>query len=419
MFSSAIGLVIQAILAQKFGVGNDMDLYLLALSVPIFTVAVIASAYAYGIVPQLVGIKNEADRVALNQGVILFSLMVSSLFVLLSFSVKFQLSLYSNSNITILEEHQKLFKLAWLLGACQIMLTTFGTILTAEKRYLSAIFLQISPQIGLLCFLLFFNDEQKIVYVIMGSLSGCLVGLGISLFGVGKNFTKITKMSLKDLFPLIKKITLKAIFGAVATSVFGVYVIVDAIMAPFEGSGTLASLAYAQKIVIGFGNIAVMGVFTVAAPQLKEILVSQGPVKFAAHARQLVGHTLSFSLIVAVGLYFFANDFLDIFFKSETFLDADVTAVTLLVRAMLPGMVAMLISAVLFKALFCLKKIAYVSILLGLFWPMLYYASIILIPSDGAIKFSQGYSITWLIFLIVLVRYLVLRMRNEVNIAVI
>ena len=329
-----------------------MDVYLLALSAPMFISAIIASAYAYGVVPQLVGIKNENDRVSLNQGLIILSLMISSFFVLLLFFVKFQVQLYNKSNINIIEEHYILFKLAWLLGACQIMLTTFGTILTAEKRYLSAVVLQISPQLGLLTVLLYYNEKQQIVYALIGSLSGYVFGLCISLLGGGKYFINIKNIKMNVLLPIIKKVSSKAIFGAIASSVFGVYVIIDATMAPFEGSGILASLTYAQKIVIGFGNIAVMGVFTVAAPQFKEILVNKGPIHFAAHARKLVVHTLSFSLLIGISLYFFTNVLLEFCFKSETFSDEDVSSVTLLVRFMLPGMVAMLISAVLFKALF-------------------------------------------------------------------
>ena len=48
IFSSFIGFVIQATLARKFGVGLDIDLYLSALSAPLFVAGVVTSAYAYG-----------------------------------------------------------------------------------------------------------------------------------------------------------------------------------------------------------------------------------------------------------------------------------------------------------------------------------------------------------------------------------
>ena len=59
--SSLIGFLIQATLARTFGVGIDMDMYLIALSAPLFGCAVLASAYSYGVVPQLVGIANERE----------------------------------------------------------------------------------------------------------------------------------------------------------------------------------------------------------------------------------------------------------------------------------------------------------------------------------------------------------------------
>ena len=413
-FSSVTGFIIQALLARQFGIGNDMDLYLLALSIPLFAAAVFATAYSFSIVPQLVGVKNEKERIKLNQGVIIFSALIGTVCFLGSFLVDFQLSFYSNSNITILDKHRLLFRLAWLFGGCQIMLAAFATILTAEKRYLSAISLQLSPQVGLLGFLLFFNENKEVVYLITGSLSGCLAGLLISLFSLRRYLLKINMITLQDLYSLMKKVGTKALYGAVASSVFGVYVIVDAIMAPFAGVGVLTSLAYSQKVIIGFGNIATVGVFTVAAPQFKEIIVGHGPAAFLAHVKKLVGNTIFFSIILAVGLYVFTDDILRFFFKSDVFLESDVDSVTLLVMTMLPGMVAMLASSVLFKALFCLDKIWRISIFLGVLWPILYFLGIAVLPGEGAIKFSQSYTVAWILFSSVLMAYMLLRIKGEI-----
>ncbi len=113
-----------------------------------------------------------------------------------------------------------LFRLAWLFGACQIMLAAFATILTAEKRYLSAIFLQLSPQIGLLFFLLFFNESKDIIYLIIGSLSGCSVGILVSLLNLRKYLITINKITFQDLYLLLKKVGSKSLYGALASSVF-------------------------------------------------------------------------------------------------------------------------------------------------------------------------------------------------------
>lgn len=414
-FGSVIGFVIQALLARQFGIGSDMDLYLLALSIPLFGASVFATACSFSIVPQLVGIKDERERIKLNQGVIIFSLLISFLFFLFNFFADFQISYYANSNLLILDKHKMLFRLAWLFGACQIMIATFATILTAEKRYLSAIFLQLSPQIGLLfCLLFFINTAEDILYLIIGSLIGCFIGIFVSLLNLRKYFIAINKMIIQDIYLLIKKVGSKAFYGAFASSIFGVYLIIDAIMAPFEGLGVLTSLAYSQKVIIGFGNLATIGVFTVAAPHFKEIIVSYGPVAFAAHIKKFVGYSLFFSLILAIGLYFFTDDLLSFFFKSDVFLDADVTSVSLLVSTMLPGMIAMLVSSILFKALFCLDKISRISIFLGLFWPILYFIGISFLPSEGAIKFSQSYTLSWIIFSAVLVWYMLHRIKEEI-----
>jgi hypothetical protein len=85
-----------------------------------------------------------------------------------------------------------------------------------------------------------------------------------------------------------------------------------------------------------------------------------------------------------------------------------------LVITMLPGMIAMLASSVLFKALFCLDKIWRISIFLGFLWPILYFIGITFLPSEGAIKFSQSYTITWIIFATALVRYIFIRIKDEI-----
>jgi hypothetical protein len=81
---------------------------------------------------------------------------------------------------------------------------------------------------------------------------------------------------------------------------------------------------------------------------------------------------------------------------------------------MLPGMIAMLLSAILVKAIFCLEKIGWVAVLLGLLWPLLYCAGLYFTGGNEAINFSQSYTGSWTIFVIILFGYLALRLKNSV-----
>tara|TARA_B100000989_G_scaffold299032_1_gene292255 strand:- start:8676 stop:9938 length:1263 start_codon:yes stop_codon:yes gene_type:complete len=406
--STLFNFIVQTLLAREFGLGYTIDIYLVALSFPTFIIALISSGYSYGLVPELVQVSKNPEIKLLVQVLLLFSFLVAIFCFLLSFLINFQV----NSNQSFfgfeIKEKNNLFIFAWFYGGFQIILSSVITILNSEKKYLITFFFLIISQTGILLPLVFL-DEPKIDTVMMGLLFGSFFGACFGLYYISKHLKNIFELTKNLILINLKKISSNMIIGIVASSMFGIYVVIDMILAPLEGEGTLATIGYAQRIIIGFGNISIYGVFMISSPELKELLLTKGLISFKKHLWNLTSKAFLLSFLTSLGIYFFIEIFIEIFFKSDNFIERDVILLSEVVKIMLPGMIAMLMTTILTKALFCLANIKNIALALGILWPIIYVLGISLSPLEGALKFGSSYTSSWIIIFLILIVYFVKR----------
>ena len=110
------------------------------------------------------------------------------------------------------------------------------------------------------------------------------------------------------------------------------------------------------------------------------------------------------SSIILSFLLFESLDFiLKLIFGSETLSKDNEILLLDLNRFMLPGMIAMLITSVLFRAIFILKKNSKSLLIVGLSWPLIYISLINLFRNFGIISFGIAYSAAWIFVLLIVV----------------
>jgi peptidoglycan biosynthesis protein MviN/MurJ (putative lipid II flippase) len=187
---------------------------------------------------------------------------------------------------------------------------------------------------------------------------------------------------------------------------FSSYSIIDAYVGPKIGIGSLSILAYSQRIIIGLGALAVVGIFTISGPSFKVALESLSQRGFKNIVIRYGLIAFGSSLLLAIFLYFTIDMLVGIIYSSENISDSDRLSIVNCIRWMLPGMVAMLLSSVLMKAVFCLKNIEKFCVFLGILWPFLYLALSELLYIYGVIGISISYSITWVISFLAITTFL-------------
>jgi putative peptidoglycan lipid II flippase len=404
LFSNALGFLIQLILARRYGIGLDVDVYLYTLSFPVFISGIVSSVLSYQLIPRLIAL--ETDLIYYRRFILTFfvGLLVFAVFTTISGYI---FSFLNHRFITInnpLNSHPKfeiLTKLGWLICFFQIFQGGIGSVLNSQRQHVTAAIINLLPYIGMLIIFEFFNIYYGIVALTLGLLIGTIIGALYGVFFIRMNFVSLTRSNLiwKDLFQVISGVP----YAIMALSCFSAYLLVDAYWAPYYGSGTLSTLGYAQRIVIAFGNLAVAGPSAVLVPRFAELIRDRDVSGFRLMVKRSILVIGTIATSVALIMALFSESIVDLLFHSGSFGDSDVTEVSKTLLFMLPGMVAMLVSVILYRAMFCIDKSEKIAGFLGAAWTIAYFGISSITYKFGSAGFAAGYSLVWIFQLCILV----------------
>ncbi|WP_433911492.1 lipid II flippase MurJ [Sphingomonas yabuuchiae] len=397
--ASGIGFVLQILLAARYGAGLPIDSYLFSISVPLFLAALGSAALSYSLVPALVEV--ELDHVA--RAMLLRQLrarvgLIAVCFVAFGFpALWFQrLSLPATSVLRDAPMLSSLIILGWCIGGIQIFTSLFTIELNAARRPITAACLALPP--NLIAILSVLLGPPRITTVPAGVLCGTIFSLiaGV-LLTRGAFFSKHGKAR-----PAASAVRLAKIgWTLLAMSCFSIYAVVDAFWGPRAGVGTLASLGYAQRLIVGIGSLVVAGPSAVLTPRFAIRLRDGGRSAFLREVARTMVLIGVITACAAAILMVLATPLIKIAFGRGAFLEADIIRVTQIFRAMLPGFCAMLISVVLTRAIFCLKSIERAMAFTSIIWAMIYFASCGIMLSWGSIGFGISYSLAWISYLVI------------------
>lgn len=397
---SALGFVVQLLLAQRFGVGVEVDAYLFALSVPTFIAGMLSAMLSYAVVPRLVACEEDTEYHRRYMGSLLLGVTAMSL--LLAASVGGLLGalqgnvLPPDSPIRQYRDLPLLILLAWLIGACQIVQGCLAAMLNSVRSYLASAALGLLPYVGMVALLLAFDTSIGIAAVPAGMLAGTAGAVAGGVFLLRSHLFPLPWKRL--LWPELRQLAYSSPYTAVAMSCFSSYAVVDAYWAPHAGQGALASLGYAQRLVIALGSFVVAGPSAVLVPRFADFVREHdyhGFLQFLLRALIVVG---AIAAGVAILLAVFAERIIELLFSYGAFGHEEVAIVASTMRHMTPGMVAMLISVISMRAIFCLRGATKIAAIMGVIWVILYFIASFYFHVDGAVGLATGYSIVWFLF---------------------
>jgi len=399
--ASVLGFVVQLLLARQYGVSVDVDAYLFALGVPTFIAGLVSAIMSYELVPRLVA--SEIDQAYQKRYITTFVIGVAGLSLLLGMLGSFfgyiqKEVLPIDSPIRSYKYLTDLIFLGWAISAFQVLQGCLTAILNAHRRYLVAALLALLPYIGMILLLLILGGVAGIRALALGMLTGAIVA---TLGGVFLIRRHLLPLKFKDLqWRDIRQLAYSSPYTALAMTCFSSYAVVDAYWAPQAGQGTLATLGYAQRIVIALGNLAVAGPSAVVVPRLAH-LISNSHFKdfrhFLLRTFVVVG---GIAVAVALMLAVFSNQLIQLLFARGAFGQNEVEDVAKTLLFMSPGIVAMLMSVISLRALFCLEGVSKVAAMLGLSWTAGYFLVSSLLHPYGASGLAIGYSLVWILYFV-------------------
>jgi len=408
--ASAAGFLVQLMLARRYGISVDVDAYLFAISLPTFIAAMVSTMLGYELVPRIIACERDETYKKHYITSILIGVMGLSLLLGLIGGVIGMLqrqALPIDSPIRVYENLPNLIFLAWAICFSQIVLACVTTILNAHRRYFVGSLLALPPYLGMIILLLVLGDTTGISALPLGTLSGTIVGILIGIFLLRHHLFPMPFKHL--LLPEMRELMNSSPYSAVALTSFFAYVPVDAYWAPQAGSGVLATLGYAQRLITAIGNIAVAGPSAVLVPIIAELIRDNNykELKRLLLRSLLVIGGIAIGLAITVTVY--AREIVHLLFGHGVIGVKEINTIANTIQGMAPGMVAMLISVIALRAFFCLRGVEKTAGVLGLGWVAMYFTISMITYKHGAYGLATGYTVTWVIYFCVLAHQLAKR----------
>lgn len=388
---SVIGFVNHLLLARVFGIGADIDAFLYATSLPLFLSALLTSYFMYGAVPILMQSSNQSRSLS---EMLVASCFLACPFFIVALFITLDAIYFSLFSFELIGTTARLVSIAWIIGGFQVISGALSAIFNAKRYFLIPILLQMLTPIGFAGGALLTVMDPDIIFPLIGMLFGVAISILVGIFVLWSFLVNIRQSTINDLIRLLRGNS--GLYNTlIASSAFAAYSLIDAVLAPRYGPGTLSSLGYAQRIVIGFGNIAVIGVFSTSGPKFSDSLLKGGFDKFKKVVRHSIITVLGLS--VSMGLFIWYNiELLITFIFGEKIHSDQLFPLLSLLSIMLCGMTPMLCSTILLRAVLCIKDSQIYIFMFGIGVPFLYSIFCLLLSPYGLLSFGYAYLISWI-----------------------
>jgi putative peptidoglycan lipid II flippase len=405
---SVVSFVNQIVIASFFGAGNEMDIYLLASSIPLMFAGILTSALSYSLIPHF--IKKELQyKQSFKEYIGAFLLKNAKYIILLgiTFAVFFYIVIpviyptLSNEDVKIV---RIINVISWMIFVITIFFSFLACSLNAKKKFIIPLLLNIFPFVFSIIFTFLLYDFLGIISISLGVLSGSLVTLGIGFIYMKSEiiFFENAPQYNFEINQYLKYLK----YPVFAMLTFSVYQSIDSFWAPRLGESALSYLGYSQRILVTLGTLVIIGPSTVLIPRLT-IAIEEGRTDdYYRDASMILKMILALSSTIVVVGIILSKPIVEIMFERGEFNTVATNGVSEVLSYMLVGLIFMLCVVVLFRILF-IKKLGFKIALIGVFSALSYFVlSGFLSSLFDLTGIALAYIFTWAMVLIVTIKLL-------------
>ncbi len=395
---SLVNFIAQAIIAAKFGAGQNVDAYVFSLGLPTFLAGLLATCVSYIAVPEIARVAADPERERRLSGQLLTGIVMLAAGLALgaipALFLQPALLLPAGSAIHDHPQLPLLILLAWATGAVQLVNALLIARLNATGRQVTAAMLSLPP--GVMSVVILLTVPVDAVWIVaVGVLAGTLT-VTLIAWGLQRGCFRWRSSSSPEKSQNFT-IRYSAWLSVVALTCFSSYAVIDSFWAPRTGQGALAALGYAQRILIGAGNLVILGPSAIAVPMLARIAASGDTARFRRVTTLILVGVGGSAGIIALGIFSFAGPIVSLLFQRGAFDAAAADQVASALAHLAPGMAAMLIGVMIMRAIFCIPDSFGRAAMIGLGWSVLYFLLSGLLAGRGVTGIADAYSIAWIV----------------------
>jgi len=402
LLNSVLSFVNQLVLARLFGTGKDMDAYLVAISIPSTVTALLVGSMGYQLVPALQRAKSayqydDPTLQSLVRG-------IGGTTILLSLFCAFNaqnLILIFGANLTELQEHLaiRIAVISWLCLPLAVVSSIYTAGLHVRLKFFAATAMGSIPIIGSLISCLTMHSRLGVSSIIWGQFISyflMICGLRMAIGGLKQ------ERDWRGLREVVSSLP----WALLALMIFVIYPFSDAVWGANVGPAAVSYLGYAQRLLVGFSGLAVVGATTVLFPRFAKHAATGDKSSLTSDVGLALRTMLALMAPSAAILGALALPIIELLFVRGAFSIHDAENLAAVFRVMLIGMVAMSAMGLAFKALFAQGHIKSAG-LLSLSGAAIYFIlSAFFSTSDGLRGIGFAYSVTWWVIFAFTVRVL-------------
>ncbi|KAB2905103.1 MAG: virulence factor MviN [Anaerolineae bacterium] len=319
----------EILVANWFGTGDEIDAFLIAYLLAFFAVTIIAESFNVALVPTFIQVREkkglDAAKKLFSSAMLVALILLVIVSILLVLTARYTLSvLGSGFDADKQKITQDLFYMLVPILTLRGLSSIWGAILNADERFaLAAISPLLVPFMTLLALLL-----KKSVYMMT---IGTVVGFAME--------TLLLALSLRrngfSPRPIWNGLTpeLRQVMGQYGPMVAGAFLmsstgLIDQSMAAALGSGSVASLSYANRVVSLILNVGSVAFGTAILPHFSKMLAQGNLAGVKSTFRAYLGLILVTSIPFMLFMIVFSESIVRILYERGVFTSQDTKIVS-------------------------------------------------------------------------------------------
>ena len=366
IFTAFLGFVNQALLAKMFGTSPIMDAFLAGTSIPMFVSGAIGAAMSFTVTPHLINNKIQNSDYKSYGGMLHLALLIPGLIILLGGYVSSPVILsvlLPSSTTTVMNSAITIARITWVTGFLSITTIYLTCALNAANKFIFPATVSTLPYIGMSIFVLFFGRQFGPAAISIGLLIGTLSSL-VLLYYFSSNFIHVVKW-IPSKIPAIMDYIQHLPLIMLAMLCFTIYQSIDSFWGPRLGVGNLATLGYAQRILIAVGNLIIAGPSAVLMPKFAKAHHELEPEVFLGLVSRVIRLVLACACFMAIVTSILSTSIIRFLFARGAFDQNSVYRLAGILPFMLTGMIAMSSVVILFRILYTQKNMISPAIIGG------------------------------------------------------
>ena len=271
----------ELVVAWRFGTGNELDAFIMAMVVPAFVINVVAGSFKAALIPVYIKVREQQGQPAAQQlfsGVIIWAF---GLLIVTAIATAIAAPLYLPllaSGFTP-EKLQLTTRLLWVISPAIIfagLINIWGGVLNAGERFALAAFSPAIIPVATVILLLTFPNWG--IYALAGGLIlGSLVEMVILGIGLGRQ--KVNLLPKWSGFNNLNQVASQYVPVMTGAFLMCSTNLVDQSMAAMLSPGSVAALSYANRVIGLPLSLATLALGTAVVPYFSKTIAHKNWVK--------------------------------------------------------------------------------------------------------------------------------------------